>query len=111
MLHNTCEDSLLASPIILDLVILCELCERISIKRKKEGDDCYVRFHAVLSLLSYLLKAPLVPNGAPVVNALSAQRQVLMHIVLINSLGHYTLIISVWLIFSAHVLVCPRRTI
>ncbi len=30
--HNTCEDSLLAAPIILDLVILTELCQRISFK-------------------------------------------------------------------------------
>jgi len=29
VIHNTCEDSLLAAPIILDLVILAELCERI----------------------------------------------------------------------------------
>ena len=29
VLHNTCEDSLLASPIILDLVILAELSTRI----------------------------------------------------------------------------------
>lgn len=29
--HNTCEDSLLASPLILDLVILAELCERITV--------------------------------------------------------------------------------
>lgn len=28
-IHNTCEDSLLASPIILDLVILSEVCQRI----------------------------------------------------------------------------------
>ena len=33
VLHNTCEDSLLAAPIILDLVILAELCERIEVKR------------------------------------------------------------------------------
>ena len=32
VLHNTCEDSLLATPIILDLVILAELCERIQVK-------------------------------------------------------------------------------
>ena len=32
VLHNTCEDSLLAAPIILDLVILAELCERIMVK-------------------------------------------------------------------------------
>merc|ERR1719461_1592410 len=29
VMHNTCEDSLLASPLILDLVILTELCTRI----------------------------------------------------------------------------------
>lgn len=71
VLHNTCEDSLLAAPIILDLIILSELTERILVK-KEEG--CFERFHPVLSLLSYLLKAPMVPQGTPVVNALFSQR-------------------------------------
>lgn len=31
VIHNTCEDSLLASPLILDLVILGELCSRIQV--------------------------------------------------------------------------------
>ena len=31
-LHNTCEDSLLAAPIILDLVILTELLTRIQVR-------------------------------------------------------------------------------
>ena len=31
-LHNTCEDSLLAAPIILDLVILAELLTRIQVR-------------------------------------------------------------------------------
>ena len=35
VLHNTCEDSLLAAPIILDLVIVAELAERILIKKGK----------------------------------------------------------------------------
>ena len=35
--------------------------------------------HPVLSLLAYCLKAPAVPPGAPVVNALAAQRQVLIY--------------------------------
>ena len=66
------QDSLLAAPIILDLVILCEICERIKFK---VGDDHeFQSFHPVLSLLSYLLKAPLVPDGTPVVNALFKQR-------------------------------------
>mmetsp|Transcript_38118 Transcript_38118/g.74490 ORF Transcript_38118/g.74490 Transcript_38118/m.74490 type:complete len:519 (+) Transcript_38118:118-1674(+) len=77
VIHNTCEDSLLASPIILDLCILMELCERITVKR--DGETEFSRFHPVLSLLSYLLKAPLVPSGTPIVNALFAQRQCLIN--------------------------------
>jgi len=80
VMHNTCEDSLLASPIILDLAILCELCERITIKRAADEDTSFERFHTVLSLLSYLMKAPLVPPGTPVVNALAAQRQSIINI-------------------------------
>lgn len=72
IVHNTCEDSLLAAPIILDLVILAELCKRIQFK--KDSEDSYTTFHPVLSILSYLCKAPLVPNGTPVINALSKQR-------------------------------------
>lgn len=70
--HNTCEDSLLATPIILDLIVLTELCSRI--KFKCGDDDDYSTFHPVLSILSYLCKAPLVPPGTPVVNALFKQR-------------------------------------
>ena len=65
------QDSLLAAPIILDLVILAELSSRICVKT--EGGD-YEPFHPVLSILSFLLKAPVVPKGAPVVNALFRQR-------------------------------------
>ncbi|XP_038052997.1 inositol-3-phosphate synthase 1-A-like [Patiria miniata] len=72
VLHNTCEDSLLASPIILDLVILAEICQRITFKTESEPD--FQSFHPVMSILSYLCKAPLVPPGAPVVNALFKQR-------------------------------------
>ncbi|KAL3906048.1 MAG: hypothetical protein SGILL_009435 [Bacillariaceae sp.] len=78
VMHNTCEDSLLATPLIYDLVILGELCERISVK--KEGAADWETFHPVLSLLSYMLKAPLVPNGAPVVNALFTQRQAIINV-------------------------------
>lgn len=75
-MHNTCEDSLLAVPLIIDLAILCEICERIKVRKVGAADDTFERFHSVLSLLSYLLKAPLVPDNTPVVNALAAQRQV-----------------------------------
>lgn len=78
VMHNTCEDSLLATPLIYDLVILAELCERVSMR--KAGAERWEHFHPVLSLLSYMLKAPLVPNGAPVVNALFAQRQAIINV-------------------------------
>jgi len=71
-LHNTCEDSLLASPIIYDLCILTELTTRI--KMKSENDPEYHNFHPVLSILSYLCKAPMVPPDSPLVNALFKQR-------------------------------------
>lgn len=72
VMHNTCEDSLLATPLIYDLIILGEFCQRVQVK--KEGESEWESLHPVLSLLSYMLKAPLVPNGAPVVNALFTQR-------------------------------------
>ena len=78
VMHNTCEDSLLATPLIYDLVILAELCERVTMK--KDGADNWESFHPVLSILSYMLKAPLVPNGAPVVNALFTQRQAIINV-------------------------------
>uniref|UniRef100_A0A668A7M4 inositol-3-phosphate synthase n=1 Tax=Myripristis murdjan TaxID=586833 RepID=A0A668A7M4_9TELE len=71
-LHNTCEDSLLASPIILDLVILTELCQRVTVR--PQGEEDYQSFHSVLALLSFLCKAPLVPPGAPLINAFFRQR-------------------------------------
>ena len=78
VMHNTCEDSLLATPLIYDLVILGELCERITMK--KAGEEKWEAFHPVLSLLSYMLKAPLVPSGAPVVNALFTQRCAIVNV-------------------------------
>ncbi|OWR54580.1 inositol-3-phosphate synthase 1-B isoform 1 [Danaus plexippus plexippus] len=70
--HNTCEDSLLATPLILDLLLLAELFTRVSFRRDESEE--WSPMHAVLSSLAYLLKAPLVPAGAPVVNALFKQR-------------------------------------
>jgi myo-inositol-1-phosphate synthase len=70
--------SLLAAPIILDLVLLAELTTRI--KLKKEGEEAAQPFHPVAVLLSYLTKAPLVPPGTPVVNALAKQRAMLENV-------------------------------
>jgi len=71
-LHNTCEDSLLASPIILDLAIIAELMQRISYRTESMPD--FEKFHPVMSILSYLCKATLVAPETPVVNALFKQR-------------------------------------
>lgn len=46
VLHNTCEDSLLAAPIILDLVLLAELSTRIQLKA--EGEVLFV-YHETLA--------------------------------------------------------------
>ncbi|KAL4367571.1 hypothetical protein GQ457_05G014980 [Hibiscus cannabinus] len=99
VLHNTCEDSLLVAPIILDLVLLAELSTRIQFMA--EGEGKFNSFHHVATILSYLTKAPLlnhvmheeiiaskkddcwqkqVPPGTPVVNALSKQRAMLENI-------------------------------
>ncbi|KAF7193959.1 Inositol-3-phosphate synthase [Pseudocercospora fuligena] len=77
-IFNVCEDSLLASPLIIDLVLITELMTRI--QWKNDGETEYKNFHSVLSVLSYMLKAPMTPTGTPVVNALGKQRSALINI-------------------------------
>ncbi|KAI4191444.1 MAG: hypothetical protein L6R41_000095 [Letrouitia leprolyta] len=82
-LFNVCEDSLLASPLIIDLVIVAEMMTRITWKAECSDGTAtkeYKGFHSVLSILSYMLKAPLTPPGTPVVNALAKQRAALTNI-------------------------------
>jgi len=79
-MHNTCEDSLLAAPLMIDLVVVAEMCERITLRRKDAPAAESEGFHAVLSFLSYMLKAPLVPSGTPVINALFKQREALVNV-------------------------------
>ncbi|KAH7824275.1 putative Inositol-3-phosphate synthase 1 [Monocercomonoides exilis] len=98
VLHNTCEDSLLAIPVMLDLVVLTELFTRIRIGERsgktEKGHDAMkplpsskaslldgvemFSFHPLLgAILGFLLKAPMFPKGVPVVNSLFKQRQCL----------------------------------
>ncbi|KAH6682591.1 putative inositol-3-phosphate synthase [Halenospora varia] len=83
-LFNVCEDSLLASPLIIDLVLITEMMTRIKWKAHAatDGDAAkdFGNFHSVLSILSYMLKAPLTPPGTPVINALAKQRGALTNI-------------------------------
>jgi myo-inositol-1-phosphate synthase len=74
VMHNTCEDSLLAAPLILDMCLVAEFLTRVQIR---SGDDTFHSLHPVAALLSYWSKAPLVPEGMPVVNALQKQRAML----------------------------------
>ncbi|KAJ7178571.1 hypothetical protein C8R43DRAFT_1117946 [Mycena crocata] len=82
-IFNECEagfhDSLLATPLILDLAILTELLTRIKYRSTsaEAAKKDFAPLYPVLSLLSYMLKAPLVKPGTEVVNALSRQRNAL----------------------------------
>ena len=82
-IFNVCEDSLLASPLIVDLCLVAEMMTRIRWRAGHEGAGDAGRwrgFHSVLSVLSFMLKAPLTPPGTPVVNALAKQRSCLVNI-------------------------------
>ncbi|KAF2873589.1 hypothetical protein BDV95DRAFT_627472 [Massariosphaeria phaeospora] len=81
-IFNVCEDSLLASPLIIDLVLVAEIMTRIEWKaHSADGADAkYAGFHSVLSILSYMLKAPLTPPGTPVINSLAKQRAAITNI-------------------------------
>ncbi|CAH6718424.1 inositol-3-phosphate synthase [[Candida] jaroonii] len=71
-IHNVCEDSLLATPLIIDLVVMTEFFSRVSYKKKSDKD--YDNFYSVLTLLSYWLKAPLAKPGFKPINGLNKQR-------------------------------------
>ena len=76
--YNVCEDSLLAAPIIIDLVLLTELFERIEVRIKNEGE--FKRFDTILDCLGYLLKSPLTKEGLPVINSLNRQKNCIENI-------------------------------
>ncbi|CUS14082.1 unnamed protein product [Tuber aestivum] len=82
-MSNVCEDSLLASPLIIDLALITELMTRITWKSHTSngvGTKDYKGFHSVLSILSYMLKAPCTPPGTPVINSLAKQRAAMSNI-------------------------------
>lgn len=82
-IFNVCEDSLLAAPLIIDLVLVTEMMTRIKWRHHTAdaiSNKSFKNFHSVLSVLSFMLKAPLTPPGTPVVNALAKQRAALVNI-------------------------------
>jgi myo-inositol-1-phosphate synthase len=77
-MHTVCEDSLLASPLIIDLVVIAEFFSRV--QYRTSGEKEFNGFHPVLSILSYWLKAPLSRPGRDPVNGLGKQRAALENI-------------------------------
>lgn len=69
----------MATPLILDLTVLAELLTRVTYRKigGPNEDKDFQPLHSVLSLLSYMLKAPLVKPGTDVVNSLGRQRSAL----------------------------------
>jgi myo-inositol-1-phosphate synthase len=59
--YNICEDSLLAVPIMIDMIILGELFTRMKINNERMGP--------VLSYLSFFFKAPITNHHEYVVNS------------------------------------------
>ena len=68
--HATCEDSLLAAPIMLDIVLIAEFLTRVQIDDEEMGP--------VLSYLSFFFKAPVTNHPEYVFNSFSRQKQTLI---------------------------------
>ena len=70
--YNICEDSLLAVPIMIDMVVLAELFSRMTIDGKTLGP--------VLSYLSFFFKAPVTNHSEYVIHSFSRQKETLTNL-------------------------------
>lgn len=70
--YNVCEDSLLATPLMIDMIILGELFSRMQINGKPMGP--------ILSYLSFFFKAPITNHDEYVINSFSRQRESLVNV-------------------------------
>merc|ERR1719240_1602974 len=70
--YNICEDSLLATPLMIDMVVLGELFSRMSINDEAMGP--------VLSYFSFFFKAPSTNHDEYVINSFSRQRECLVNL-------------------------------
>jgi myo-inositol-1-phosphate synthase len=59
--YNVCEDSLLATPLIIDMVLLAEYFSRVKINGREMGP--------VLSYLSFFFKAPITNHPEYIINS------------------------------------------
>lgn len=70
--YNVCEDSLLAVPLMYDMIVLGELFSRMEIDGEKMGP--------VLSYLSFFFKAPITNHDEYVINSFGRQRETLCNL-------------------------------
>jgi len=75
--YNVCEDSLLATPLMYDMIVLGELFSRMEIDGEKLGP--------VLSYLSFFFKAPITNHDEYVINSFSRQRETLCNFLKVAS--------------------------
>jgi len=75
--YNQCEDSLLATPLMYDMVVLGELFSRMTINGERLGP--------VLSYLSFFFKAPITNHEEYIVNSFSRQRDTLTNLLKVAS--------------------------
>jgi myo-inositol-1-phosphate synthase len=68
---NTCEDSLLASALILDIILFSDLLTRIKVSQN--GND-FKHLSHVLSFLSFFFKSPIVNDNEPIINSFFNQK-------------------------------------
>jgi myo-inositol-1-phosphate synthase len=76
-LHNTCEDSLLAVPLMVDIIVLAEFFGRIQVRSFYDAPGASTTIQhldTVLSPLSFFFKAPVVNKGEPTINSFFRQR-------------------------------------
>ena len=70
--YNICEDSLLATPLMIDMIVLGELFTRMTVNEESMGP--------VLSYLSFFFKAPSTNHDEYVINSFSRQRDSLVNL-------------------------------
>jgi myo-inositol-1-phosphate synthase len=75
--YNVCEDSLLATPLMIDMIILGELFTRMTINDQTLGP--------VLSYLSFFFKAPITNHSEYVVNSFTRQRESLINFLKVSA--------------------------
>ena len=75
--YNICEDSLLAAPLMIDMVVLGELMTRMKVNDETLGP--------VLSYLSFFFKAPITNHEEYVINSFTRQREALINFLKVSA--------------------------